>query len=122
MLLPRLVLRKMKKAKRSCIAGPKDMRNAFGTGTHERLVSRIHKRCDEKRSELVKDMHEIVANVHKEHNETVKGFFTQRRTEVSFLLNASDRDMVMKPGSGGLMGCSNEPEAFMDSFYACVKN
>lgn len=55
-------------------------------------------------------------------NESDIPLFVQRRDEAIAIITASDRQVCVTNGTGGLQGCSNEPEAFMASFYEKVRS
>ena len=76
------------------------MRNAFGTGTHEAQLETIRERL---------------------HCDDDFPLFSQRRTEAGCVLQCWDGTLCLRNTTGGLMGCSNEPEMFMIEFYKTVK-
>eukprot|EP00959_Pyramimonas_sp_CCMP1952_P205337 4294002-Pyramimonas_sp.AAC.1 len=76
------------------------MRNAFATGSHERLVAAHTLRCDD---------------------EHFHPLFEQHRHEAVVFLQAPDASIALRPGTGGGMGDSNKPELFMESVYPLVK-
>eukprot|EP00959_Pyramimonas_sp_CCMP1952_P085276 1783064-Pyramimonas_sp.AAC.1 len=75
------------------------MRNAFATGSHERLVEAHTLRCED---------------------EHVHPLLEQHRLDAVVFLHASAASIALRPGTGGRMGDSNEPELFMESFYPLV--
>eukprot|EP00959_Pyramimonas_sp_CCMP1952_P173133 3618027-Pyramimonas_sp.AAC.1 len=75
------------------------MRNAFATGSNERLVAAHTLRCED---------------------EHFHPLLEQHRHEAVVFLQASDACAALRPGTGGRMGDSNEPEFFMESFHPLV--
>ncbi len=52
---------------------------------------------------------------------TEREFFHQRRHTSTALIQTSDGTLLVRPGDGGLMGDSNEPDLFMKTFYVGTK-
>eukprot|EP00959_Pyramimonas_sp_CCMP1952_P383957 8046837-Pyramimonas_sp.AAC.1 len=75
------------------------MRNAFATGSHERLIAARTLRCDD---------------------EHFHPLLSQHREQAVVYLQASGANLALRPGTGGRMGDSNEPEFFMGSFHPLV--
>eukprot|EP00959_Pyramimonas_sp_CCMP1952_P071690 1497493-Pyramimonas_sp.AAC.1 len=76
------------------------MRNAFATGDHVRLIDARAVRCDDER------FHPLLG---------------QHRERAVVYIQASDAALALRPGAGGRVGDSNEPELFMGSFYPLVE-
>eukprot|EP00959_Pyramimonas_sp_CCMP1952_P316885 6632827-Pyramimonas_sp.AAC.1 len=84
----------MRSARMSFLAKSYDMRNSFATGSHERLVAARALRCED---------------------EHFQPLLEQHRHQAVVFLQASDASIALRPGTGGGMGDSNEPELFMGS-------
>ena len=108
MMILRIVCWKAIQAKQSIAVKSYDMRSAFHSGSHRDLEGVSHRRA-----------------VDKGENATTRqnaAFLSTRRRESRMIVTTPQGELCMKTGTGGLMGDSNEPELFMENFYACVKN
>eukprot|EP00959_Pyramimonas_sp_CCMP1952_P311884 6527348-Pyramimonas_sp.AAC.1 len=99
MLLAKLMIWKLRAANMSFLAKSYDMRNAFATGDHTRLIAAHTVRCDD---------------------EHFHPLLEQHRERAVVYIQASDATLALRPGTGGRMGDSNEHELFMGSFYPLV--
>ena len=100
MLLVKLLVWKLRAAKLRFIVKSYDMRNTFGTGTHEGLMEVVRSR-----------------GVRWEQ----LSLFEQHREQGVIVVEAADATIGLRPRSGGRMGDSNEPELFMGAFYPRVE-
>eukprot|EP00959_Pyramimonas_sp_CCMP1952_P331627 6944276-Pyramimonas_sp.AAC.1 len=100
MLLAKLMIWKLSAANISFLAKSYDMRNAFATGDHARLIAAHTVRFDD---------------------EHLHPLLEQHRERAVVYIQASDATLAFRPGTGGRMGDSNEPELFMGSFYPPVE-
>ena len=97
--IPRIVCWKARAAGLSCSVTSHDMRNAFCCGGHDERTRQIQETAHAADQPL----------------------FLQRRKQMVAHLQAHDRDQWLLFGTGGPMGCSNEPEWFMLDFYERVQ-
>eukprot|EP00959_Pyramimonas_sp_CCMP1952_P390538 8184004-Pyramimonas_sp.AAC.1 len=100
MLLAKLMIWRLRAADISFLAKSYDMRNAFATGDHARLIAARAVHCDDER---------------------FRPLLEQHRERAVVCIQASDATLALRPGTGGRMGDSNEPELFMGSFYPFVE-
>eukprot|EP00959_Pyramimonas_sp_CCMP1952_P114406 2392235-Pyramimonas_sp.AAC.1 len=77
----------MRSARMSFFCKSHGMRNAFATGSHDRLVAAHTLRCED---------------------EHVHPLLEQHRHGAVVFLQASDASIALRPGTGGRMGDSNE--------------
>ena len=101
MLMAKLLIWKLRAARLAFLATSYDMRNAFATGQQLRLIAAHTVRCDD---------------------EHFQPLLEQHREDAVVYLQASDTSLALRPGTGGRMGDSSEPELFMGSFYPLVSS
>lgn len=103
MTATRVIAWKAEQAKVGYAAKSYDARAAFHSGKHTRLKAITRRRAFASQ-----------VNTRTENN---ADFLDQRRDQSLMKIETIQGPLIMKAGTGGLMGDSNEPEIFMQGYY-----
>ena len=115
----RIVCHKLRQANIPHAVKSYDAKSAFHSGTLEDLqkVTMSRLRLDQRTNVENAFLDPEDARIARQDND----FLRQRRFEAYMVIPACDGLVPLRAGEGGLMGDSNEPEAFMHNYYKALR-